>query len=55
MKILFDEAKKDKEFDDLLQHFNIDETSEGLEGNTGYEFKRNGDLIIRCKCGDLRF
>ena len=55
MKTLFDEAKKDKEFSDLLQHFNIDETSEGVEGNTRYEFKRNGDLLIRSKCGDLKF
>ena len=55
LKTLFDEAKKDKEFSDLLQHFNIDETSEGVEGNTRYEFKRNGDLLIRSKCGDLKF
>ena len=54
LKTLFDEAKKDKELADLLQHFNIDETSEGLEGNTIYEFKRNGDLLIRSKCGDLK-
>ena len=55
LKTLFDEAKKDKEFSDLLQHFNRDETSEGVEGNTRYEFKRNGDLLIRSKCGDLKF
>ena len=55
LKTLFYEAKKDKELADLLQHFNIDETSEGVEGNTRYEFKRNGDLLIRSKCGDLKF
>ena len=55
LKTLFDEAKKDKEFANLLQYFNIDETSEGFEGNTRYEFKRNGDLLIRSKCGDLKF
>jgi hypothetical protein len=55
LKALFDEAKKDKELADLLQHFNIDETSEGVEGNTRYEFKRNGDLLIRSKCGELNF
>ena len=55
LKTLFDEAKKDKELADLLQHFNIDETSEGVEGNIRYEFKRNGDLLIRSKCGDLKF
>ena len=54
LKTLFDESNKDKELADLLQHFNIDETSEGLEGNTIYEFKRNGDLLIRSKCGDLK-
>ena len=55
LKILFAEAKKDKELADLLQHFNINETSEGIEGNIRYEFKRNGDLLIRSKCGDLKF
>jgi hypothetical protein len=55
LKTLFEEAKKDKELADLLQYFNIDETSEGFEGNTIYEFKRNGDLLIRSKCGDLKF
>ena len=40
LKTLFDEAKKGKELADLLQHFNINETSEGVEGNTIYEFKR---------------
>ena len=55
LKTLFDEDKKDKEFADLLQHLNIDETSEGIEGNTRYEFKRNGDLLIRSKCGNLKF
>ena len=55
LKTLFDEAKKDKELADLLQYFNIDETSEGVEGNTRYEFKRNGDLLIRSKCGNLKF
>ena len=55
LKTLFDEAKKDKELADLLQYFNIDETTEGIKGNTRYEFKRNGDLLIRSKCGDLKF
>ena len=31
LKTLFDEAKKDKELADLLQHFNIDETSDALK------------------------
>ena len=55
LKTLFAEAKKDKELADLLQYFNINETSEGIEGNIRYEFKRNGDLLIRSKCGDLKF
>ena len=55
LKTLFAEAKKDKELADLLQYFNINETSEGIEGNISYEFKRNGDLLIRSKCGDLNF
>ena len=55
LKTLFTEAKKDKEFADLLQHFNINENSDGVEGNIRYEFKRNGDLLIRSKCGDLKF
>ena len=55
LKTLFIEAKKDKEFADLLQHFNINENSDGVEGNIRYEFKRNGDLLIRSKCGDLKF
>jgi hypothetical protein len=41
LKTLFIEAKKDKEFADLLQHFNINENSDGVEGNIRYEFKRN--------------
>ena len=55
LKTLFIEAKMDKEFADLLQHFNINENSDGIEGNIRYEFKRNGDLLIRSKCGDLKF
>ena len=55
LRILFAEAKKDKELANLLQHFNINETSEGIEGNIIYEFKRNGDLLIRSKCGDFNF
>ena len=55
LKTLFIEAKMDKEFADLLQHFNINENSDGVEGNIRYEFKRNGDLLIRSKCGDLKF
>jgi hypothetical protein len=55
LKTLFAEAKKDKELADLLQYFNINETSEGIEGNIRYEFKRNGDLLIRSKCGDFNF
>ena len=55
LRILFAEAKKDKELANLLQHFNINENSDGVEGNIRYEFKRNGDLLIRSKCGDLKF
>ena len=55
LKTLFIEAKKDKEFADLLQYFNINENSDVFESNIRYEFKRNGDLLLRSKCGDLKF
>ena len=56
--VLLDNASKDLDFCNIMKTFNIDKDyfKKLMKGNNyNYKFKRNGDILIKSKCGELRF
>ena len=56
---LYDEVSMDEEFVNLLKNLKINKdyfvTSKKSKNNIRYRFKRNGEILIKSKCGELKF
>ena len=57
--VLYDEVSMDEEFVNLLKNLKINKdyfvTSKKSKNNIRYRFKRNGEILIKSKCGELKF
>ena len=57
--VLYDEVSMDEEFVNLLKNLKINKdyfvTSKESKNNIRYRFKRNGEILIKSKCGELKF
>ena len=57
--VLYDTISMDEQFVNLLKNLKINKdyfvTSKESKNNIRYRFKRNGEILIKSKCGELKF